>query len=98
MQYRNMAMLLFAIPNGSQRDVITGKRLKDEGVVAGVADLFLSVARNGYHGLYIEMKTDKGRQSPSQIEFQRNVEAQEYRYVVCRSLDDFMAVINDYLQ
>ena len=32
-------VLIFAIPNGGQRNVVTAKRLKDEGVVAGVADL-----------------------------------------------------------
>ena len=32
--------LLFAIPNGGKRDVISAKLLKDEGVRAGVPDLF----------------------------------------------------------
>jgi len=43
------------------------------------------------------MKTEKGKQSPAQIEFQKRVEAQGYKYVVCRSLDEFMMVINEYL-
>lgn len=97
MQYRDIAFCLYAIPNGGSRDAVTGRRMKDEGVVAGVADLFLSVARKGHHGLYIEMKTDKGKQSVAQVEFQKRVELQGYRYVVCRSLDDFMGVVNDYL-
>lgn len=97
LQYRDIGLLLWSTPNGSARDLITGKRLKDEGVVAGVADLFLAVARGGYHGLFIEMKTEKGKQSPAQIEFQKRVEAQGYKYVVCRSLDEFMMVINEYL-
>ena len=38
------------------------------------------------------MKTDKGRQSPEQKQWQEMVEAHGYRYRVCRSLDEFMAV------
>lgn len=33
--------LLYAIPNGGARDAVTGKRLKDEGVLAGMPDLCL---------------------------------------------------------
>ena len=33
---------LIAIPNGGARDVVTGRRLKDEGVLKGVWDLFLA--------------------------------------------------------
>jgi len=37
--------LMFAIPNGGQRHVVVAKKLKDEGVQAGVPDVFLPVAR-----------------------------------------------------
>lgn len=49
---------LFAVPNGGQRDKITGGRLKAQGVKAGVPDLMLPVACGGYHGLWIELKKD----------------------------------------
>ena len=97
LQYPHLAGLLFAIPNGGARDAVTGRMLKDEGVLAGVADLFLSVPSRGCHGLYIEMKTAKGVQSPAQREFQSRVEAWGYRYELCRSSDGFRAVVADYL-
>ena len=51
-----------------------------------------------YHALCIEMKTSKGRQSPEQKGWMEMVEAHGYRYRVCHSLDEFMAVVNGYLQ
>ena len=47
---------MFAIPNGGLRNPVVARKLKAEGVKSGVSDIFLSVARGGYHGLYIEMK------------------------------------------
>lgn len=60
---------LHAIPNGGQRNVIVAKKLKAEGVKSGISDLFLPVARNGFHGLYIEMKRLKGKPTETQSEF-----------------------------
>lgn len=97
LQYPNLAGLLFAIPNGGARDAVTGRMLKEEGVLAGVADLFLSVPRHGLHGLYIEMKTEKGVVSYKQKEFAANVTHMGYGYEVCRSADDFRRVVSAYL-
>jgi hypothetical protein len=74
-----------------------GKRLKDEGVIAGVSDLILFHGNSMYHGLCIEMKASKNNQQQSQISWQHRVEAEKYKYVVCRSIEEFMNVINDYL-
>ena len=92
-----LARLLFAVPNGGARNAVTGAILKAEGVVPGVADLLLLVPRNGYHGLAIEMKTRTGRQSDSQREWQQEVEAQGYCYVVCHSFDDFRNEVDAYI-
>lgn len=96
-QYIEFRGCLFAVPNGGARDAVTGRILKMEGVVAGVADLILLVPNKHHHALLIEMKTEKGRQSPSQREWQKNIEQYNYKYVICRSLDDFIKTINDYL-
>lgn len=72
-------------------------RRRAEGIVKGVADCQLAIARGGYHGLFVEFKTDKGRQSEAQVAWQQLVEAQGYRYEICRGLNEFKALINDYL-
>ena len=94
-QYRG---LLFAVPNGGARSKATAGKLKAEGVVAGVSDLILLVPKQWAFALCIEMKTTKGRQSPEQKEWQAKVEGEGYRYAVCHSIDEFMAVVNGYLQ
>ena len=96
LQYPRLVM--FAIPNGGARSVTTGAMLKAEGVLAGVADLFLMFPVKLFHGLFIEMKTDKGRQSESQKEFQAVAETNGYKYVVCRSFEDFKNEILTYLK
>lgn len=99
MKYPHLSPRLFAVPNGGRRDGITGARLKEEGVLAGVADLILLVPNADYHALLIEMKTPKGRQSDSQRAWQRAVAGNDdYLYVVVRSLEEFIKVIEEYLQ
>lgn len=97
LQFPEYAHSLFAVPNGGRRDKATGARLKAEGVVAGVADLILLRQSKGYGALLIEMKTKAGRQAATQKEWQRKVERDGYRYVVCRSLEEFMDAVRDYL-
>lgn len=93
-----IAHALFAVPNGGRRDAVTGARLKAEGVLAGVADLIL-LRSNAHHGaLLIEMKTEKGRQSTAQKEWQRRItERGEYKYTVVRTFDEFRQEVNAYL-
>lgn len=89
---------LFAVPNGGRRDKTTGAKMKAEGVLAGVADLIL-LKPNAKHGaLLIEMKTRIGRQADTQRKWQRLIERDGYKYVVCRSLEDFIREVDTYLQ
>lgn len=97
-RYPQYAGLLFAVPNGGRRDAVTGARLKDEGVTAGVSDLILLKPNRFYGSLCIELKKPKGRQQPTQKEWQKAVEQAGNRYVLCRSVEEFMSSIDDYLQ
>ena len=103
LQYRGLAPLFFAVPNGQRRSRYERMEKKAEGMVAGVADMLLLVARQGYHGLCIEFKHDKTAtscrtyQTPEQKAWQEAVEAQGYRYEVVRSFDEFKTLIDEYL-
>lgn len=89
--------LLYAIPNGGKRSKIEAKIMKSEGVTRGVADLCLQVPSQSFHALYIEIKIEKGNQSESQKEFQKYCESNNYKYVVCRTLQEFIFSIQCYL-
>jgi hypothetical protein len=89
---------LFAIPNGGKRSVIEAGIMKAEGVLAGVADCFFMKANNIYNGLFIEIKTPKGKQTDTQKAFELRAKSECYDYKVCRSLDEFMQTINEYLK
>ena len=88
---------LFAVPNGGYRTPTTAAKIKAEGALPGVADLILLLPNTFYHGLLIEMKTDKGRQSEAQREWQESIERDGYKYVVVRSIEEFIQVVTDYL-
>lgn len=97
-QHSRYRLNLFAIPNGGRRGKIEAGILKGEGVRAGVADLFLAVPNGEYHGLFIEMKTESGRQTDTQKEFEKAVIAQGYCYTICRNFESFVNVVSDYLE
>lgn len=97
-QYPKLRLLLHHSPNGGRRNAREGARFKAMGTRAGFPDLFLSVARHEFHGLYIEMKAPNGTLRQSQKEFQQAATQQGYLYVVCRSLDSFMDTVNWYLK
>jgi hypothetical protein len=96
-KYPQYSKYLFAIPNGGARDVVTGSLLKAEGVKRGVPDLFLAIPSNNFHGLFIEVKTEKGRLSKYQIDMIIALQSKNYKCEVVRMIDDFMFVIEKYL-
>ena len=96
--------LLFSIPNGA---VLRGhaverakqwKRLEYEGAIAGAADLMLCIANEDFNGLFIEVKTETGRQRKNQKDFEKAVVAAGYGYEIVRSFDEFEELITNYLK
>lgn len=95
--YPELRLNLVSIPNGYKTTISQARIAKAEGMVAGAADLFLFCPSGSYNGLAIEMKTPKGRQQDTQILWQQSVERQGYKYVICRSLEDFVKEVKSYL-
>lgn len=74
----------------------TGKRMKDMGYMNGTPDLLIPHANRFYHGLFIEMKTEKGVLNANQKEAMQELQNNSYKCEVCRSLEDFMKTVNTY--
>ena len=96
-QYPNHAHNLFAVANGGKRDKVTAAKLKAEGALAGVADLILLLPNKQYHALCIEMKTRIGKQATTQKAWQKAIEKDGYKYIVCRSIDEFIKEVDEYI-
>lgn len=70
---RREGFFVASVPNGGKRDVREAKRLKDEGAMAGIPDLF--VVLPGGRMVWIELKTRKGgRVSEAQKEVHARLE------------------------
>lgn len=98
LQYRALRGRLFAIPNGGERNAIVAAKLKAEGVRQGVPDLMLPVARQGFHGLWVEMKRTKGSStSDEQKSWIAFLAEQGYRAEICKGADAARSAISNYL-
>lgn len=97
-RYQRHASMLIAVPNGVATTERQGAILKAEGMLAGVADLLLLIPAQGYTMLAIEMKTDTGRQSPFQKDWQKEAERHGIRYEVVRSFDEFQYLVEPYIR
>lgn len=90
--------LLFAIPNSARTARSVSKRLKAEGMTAGVWDMFLPVpSRSGASGLWIEFKSAEGKLSLAQRWFGEEMRLMGFETVVCRSVEEAIAAVNNHL-
>jgi hypothetical protein len=98
LQYPSLALLLFAIPNGGQRDIVVAAKLKAEGALSGVPDLFFAHPSGEYHGLWLELKVGKNHLTDNQKKMFGVLSAQKYKCVEIRSIEDFLQEVGDYLK
>jgi len=95
--------LMFAIPNGGHRHKAVAAKLNAEGVKSGVPDIFLPIARNGFHGLFIELKkpkdsTPQGKLTKSQVEWLMDLGDRSYATTVCFGWESAKETIEAYLK
>jgi len=95
---------LIAVPNGQ---MVGGRnkfaliaKYKKEGMTPGVSDLFLCVPKNGYSGLWIEMKA-RGKTASTLSLDQRiwlaDMEKQGYRAEWAAGFEQAKKIIEEYL-
>lgn len=89
--------MIYHIPNGGSRNRLEAANLKRQGVKAGVPDLCLPVPKDGYHGLYIEMKYGKNKPTDNQEEWLESLRQYGYKTVVCYGADEARETIKQYI-
>ena len=99
--YPEVGLLLIHVPNGgSRKNAYEGWRLKEQGVRAGVSDLFVPGARGGFFGLWIEFKAappNDAAVSDKQEEWVALMQAQGYAAHICLGVDAALSVLSEYM-
>ena len=86
--------LLFSVFNNAI-DEVKGGIQKSLGRVSGVSDLiWLSI----WGPLFIELKDHKGTQGKDQVEWELRISLYNYKYVVCRSLEQFKFILRCWIE
>ena len=91
-----MLKSIFAIPNGGYRHISVAKRMKAEGVKAGVWDLMACIPVGNFAGMFVEMKYGKNKLTKSQQEFRYGLRGY-YKFEVCYSAIEACHAIGEYL-
>lgn len=88
---------LFSATVGGVRVAMqTALRMKRGGYRKGIPDLLIFEPRNGYYGLALEVKTDKGRPSEHQKKWQVKLNERGWKAVICKGYDSCIEAIDDY--
>ena len=88
---------LYHTPNGGYRNAAEAVQLKRMGVRPGVPDLFLPYPAGGFHGLWLEMKTDTGRPTVCQRDWIEYLRSVGYAAYICLGAGEAINAIETYL-
>jgi len=90
--------LLYASQAGARVSWKQAKSLKRQGMKRGLPDLHLPVARNGVHGLWIELKRRKGgRVSLEQLWWHQQLRRECHAVHVCKGATEAIDVLFHYV-
>ena len=89
--------IVIHIPNGGKLSPMQGAKLKKLGQRKGCSDLFIVRSSGWFKGLFLEMKSKKGRVSPEQKQFLADMKAEGYDTAICYGADEAISCIKNYL-
>lgn len=91
-------ILIVHVPNGMASNAREGARFKRMGLMKGFPDFFVPYARNGKHGLFVELKRKAGAYvKPEQQAWLDLLNEAGYKAIVCRGADCAIREIENYL-
>jgi hypothetical protein len=88
---------IIKIDNEGKTSWTEGKRKRREGKVKGASDYFIAIPQNSSHGLWLEIKTERGRESPEQKAFGLARQKRGYQYKCVYGIDEAMKTLETYL-
>lgn len=74
------------------------KDLRQLGVRPGTPDIFFMASNGDLNGLWIEFKAGSNKLTPEQEDFEGIAAVMGYGFIVCRSCDEAVAAIKNYLK
>lgn len=86
------------VPNEGKRSMYVGRQLVAAGLAKGFPDLFLPIARGGYHGLMIEMKYGTNKLTEEQKTWLRLLKGEGYATYVAYSFEEAREAITTYMK
>lgn len=101
-RYHMPNIVICSIPNGAMlsgdkmQRIKQWKRLQSEGALPGIPDVFIALRNDKHNGLFIEFKSEKGKLSEQQKIIHAMLINAGYAVKICRSVDEFMAIIKTY--
>jgi hypothetical protein len=89
---------MYAVPNGFMENVNKRRYAAEEGLKAGVFDVCVPYASNGYHGLYIEFKTPGRKLRDKQFQFMQYLHRANYKAAVVYGWQEALMTLKEYLE
>ena len=87
------------IPNECKRSKAYGAKMKRMGLQKGFPDLFIPTVKQGFHGLFIELKRDKlEHPTKEQLEWIEYLNNKGYYAAVAYGVDAAIAEIKKYME
>jgi len=85
--------IVFKIANEGKRTPSYGRRMKEEGVLRGVFDIFVARARHDFNGMWLELKSRNGVLSLDQHKFKKAQEAEGFLCIVSNDIEEAIDTI-----
>lgn len=73
-------------------------KAKRTGYKRGFPDLQITEAKGGYFGLFLELKTNKGRATKDQKEWIKDLNNRGYKALIVKGIDECMKAIDTYME
>lgn len=84
------------IKNEGKKSYVAASIDKKMGLCVGCSDLFLPRANDSYHGLFLEVKSEKGKISSNQVLFSHKMVKELYHVAFAFGAEEGIQIIKDF--